>query len=73
MRLRFLQTTASDRPEFPFQAGQIIEVSSRLTPEMLRWLKEGVAIALEDAAEAATLGEPAASAIVPPPRRRGSR
>jgi hypothetical protein len=73
MRLRFVQTTPSDRPDFPFQPGQIIVVT-KLTPEMLRWIKEGRAMPLDDAAEAAALGEPAASAISPPPaRRRGSR
>lgn len=37
-QIRFLQTTASDRPELPFQAGQIITVP-RLTAEMKVWLK----------------------------------
>lgn len=37
MRLRFLQTTPSSNPEFPFQPGQVIYVT-KLTAEMREWL-----------------------------------
>lgn len=40
MTLRFLMTTASQHPEYPFQAGQVIHLSG-LTPEFRRWLSEG--------------------------------
>ena len=42
MILRFLRTTASASPEYPFQAGQRIHVT-KLTAEMRVWIKEGAA------------------------------
>jgi hypothetical protein len=38
MRIRFLQTTASARPGYPFVAGQVIDVAEP-TEEMLVWLE----------------------------------
>ena len=38
MKIRFLRTTPSAVPAYPFQAGQIIEVE-KLTEEMRAWLK----------------------------------
>ena len=57
MKLRFLKVTPSNNPEFPFQAGQIIHVE-KLTGEMKRWLKEGLAVALPDSFEAASIADP---------------
>lgn len=37
MKIRFLGTTPSSRPEYPFQAGQVIEVAE-LTDEIRGWL-----------------------------------
>jgi hypothetical protein len=61
MRIRFLRTTASSRPGFPFAAGQIIDVPS--TEEVLAWLKPG-----PDGERAAeVIGEDAPEAAVLPP------
>ena len=57
MRVRFLQTTPSSNPAFPFQAGQIIQVE-RLTPELRGWIKASHAEVLREVDEAAML-EPA--------------
>jgi hypothetical protein len=37
MTIRFLQTTPSDNPDAPFQAGQVIEVA-KLTATVRGWL-----------------------------------
>lgn len=55
MTLRFVRTTASGRPDFPFQAGQIIHVE-KLTAEMRVWLRDGAAELLKEEPEAAVLG-----------------
>jgi hypothetical protein len=38
MKIRFLRTTASASPGYPFQAGQVIDVADP-TPQMLAWLE----------------------------------
>ena len=68
MRIRFLQTTPSDSPDAPFQAGQTIEVAT-LTAAMRAWLtpvRDGLplAVLLPEAPEAAML-EPAERAVQP--------
>lgn len=55
MRIRFMQTTPSACPDAPFQAGQVIEAPS-LTHEIRAWIKEGSAIVLPEAPEAAMVG-----------------
>ncbi len=65
MQIRFLQTTQSDRPEFPFQAGQVINLPS-LTTEARGWLMTGMAVlvkapvetAVEESREHAVVGGP---------------
>jgi hypothetical protein len=47
VRVRFLQTTPSASPDFPFQAGQVITLS-RLTPEIRQWLNDARAVLLDD-------------------------
>jgi len=42
MILRFLRTTPSSSPDFPFQPGQRIAVT-KLTAEMRAWIKDGAA------------------------------
>lgn len=71
MKLRFMQTTASDSPEYPFQAGQIIEVPG-LTRTMRGWLRDGWAV-LVDEPEAAVMGAAPERATVARPRARGKR
>lgn len=62
MTIRFLQTTPSDSPEHPFQAGQIISVAEP-SPYLLSLL-DGVR------AEAVKDTEPEL-AVVTAPRKRG--
>jgi hypothetical protein len=63
VKIRFLVTTASSRPEYPFRAGQVINVPQP-TPEMLAWLtpeSDGTVraeVVPEEAPEAAVLPEP---------------
>lgn len=59
MILKFLHTTPSQNPDFPFQAGQRIEVP-KLTPEMRGWIKDGFAV---------LVGEEIATAVVEPTER----
>lgn len=47
MRLKFLRTTASQSPEYPFRAGQIIPLE-RLTPEFRRFVRDGAAEVLPE-------------------------
>lgn len=55
MTIRFLMTTASQSPAYPFQAGQVIHLSS-LTPDLKRWITEGRAeLVREEAAETAMI------------------
>jgi hypothetical protein len=54
MTIRFLRTTASESPDYPFQAGQTIAVA-KLTAEMRAWLKNGDAEVVKDAPELATV------------------
>lgn len=57
MRVRFLQTTPSAAPDAPFQPGQMIDVPG-LTREIRDWLKEGYAVVVPDALEAAAVAAP---------------
>jgi hypothetical protein len=69
MRIRFLQTTPSMNPTFPFQAGQIIEVP-KLTAEMRGWLANGSAHLLKDEPETAVVGTGPEHATLPPAKAR---
>jgi hypothetical protein len=73
MRIRFLRTTPSQLPDFPFQAGQIVHLP-HLTPEFRQYLKEGAAEVLppENGAETADL-EPGERAVESRPKPRGKR
>lgn len=68
MRIKFLQTTPSRAPEYPFRAGQTIEVAG-LTPEVRAWLESGLVEVLKDEPEAATVAA-AERAVTPRAARR---
>ena len=68
MRIKLLQMLPSDRPEFPFQAGQTIEVE-HLTPEMRAWIASGAAELLAESPEAAVVGDSAERAVMPKAKR----
>jgi hypothetical protein len=68
MVLRFLMTTASQAPGYPFMAGQEITVSD-LTAEMRQWVADGRAEIVSDVPELATLA-PHEQAIVKRGRRK---
>jgi hypothetical protein len=69
-RLRFLQTTPSDNPEYPFQPGQIIAVEV-LTKALRRCVANGMAEILpESESEAAVVG-PSERAVLSRPKPRG--
>lgn len=57
MRVRFLHTTPSSSPEFPFQAGQIIPVEG-LTKAVKRWIESGFAEVVREEPELATMRVP---------------
>jgi len=59
MILKFLRTTPSASPEFPFQPGQRIAVT-KLTAEMRAWIKDGAAELIRDDGTPDTTDEPAA-------------
>lgn len=61
MKIRFLVTTPSDAPDFPFQAGQEIPVSS-MTDQVARWLRDDVAVVVREEPELATVA-PAERAV----------
>lgn len=67
MHLRFLQTTPSAHPEFPFQPGQVIHLV-RLTPELRQWIATGHAEIVRDEPETA-VDEQRETAIVGKKRR----
>jgi hypothetical protein len=72
VRLRFLVTTASQRPEFPFQAGQEI-VLTGLTPEVQSWLRGGLVVVVPEESEAAVV-VPTERAVLPKAnKKRGAR
>lgn len=71
MRVRFLHLTASAAPEYPFRAGQIIEVHE-LSPQMRAWLREARIEILPDE-ELATMGAPVEVAVVKRAKSRGAR
>ena len=68
MKIRFRQTTPSSHPEFPFQAGQIIEVP-RLTPAIRQWLRDASAEVVPESPEAAVAVDDAERATLPRPTR----
>lgn len=75
MRIKFIQTTESDHPDCPFQAGQIISLA--MSTKVRLWIERGIAVALdpvvsEPAREAAVLGR-SEQATEARPRARGSR
>jgi hypothetical protein len=54
MKLKFHQTLPSDAPEYPFRAGQVIEIA-KPTKAMLGWIKRGWAEVLKDEPERAVI------------------
>jgi hypothetical protein len=72
MRIKFLETTPSESPTCPFQAGQIIAVE-RLTPALRRAVTDGHAVLLEEAPERAALGAPAETSTESRPKAKGRR
>ncbi len=52
MTIRFLATTPSDAPDFPFLAGQEIPVPS-VTERVARWIREGLAVVVREEPELA--------------------
>ena len=70
MKIRFLQTTPSDNPEYPFMAGQVITVAQP-TPSLLRLIDdEHAEIVREDAIERAVV---APDPTPEPLRKKGRR
>lgn len=75
MKIRFLQTTPSENPDLPFQAGQIIDVAHP-TAAMLRCLEpaadgtQHAEVLRDDAGELATVGT---SEQAVKPRGKGHR
>ena len=56
MKIRFLHTTPSAAPGYPFQPGQVIDVP-KITTEVREWIKDGKAELLrEPELEVATVG-----------------
>lgn len=71
MHIRFLETVESERPGFPFTAGQIISVATP-TKQMLAWLRSSRAVVLrqENDEELAVAPEPVEVAVL---TKRGPR
>jgi len=55
MTIRFLQTTPSAKPGFPFQPGQVITLTG-MTREARQWLKDGRVEVVKEVPEAAVAG-----------------
>lgn len=74
--VRFRQTTPSDNPDFPFQAGQVITVP-RLSDAVRTAIREQQADVLggaeDEPDEMAALGSAPETAQLPRPRPKGSR
>lgn len=49
MKIRFLEVTESAAPQFPFQVGQVVDYPA--SPELVRWLNEKRAVAVDDDVE----------------------
>jgi hypothetical protein len=70
MRVKFLQTTPSDNPDFPFQAGQVIDITS-VTAPIRAALKTGSAVILANPEDLVTAtAEASERAVLPRPTRR---
>jgi hypothetical protein len=69
VKIRFRQTTPSSHPEFPFQAGQVIDVP-RLTPAIRQWLRDAFAEVVPEIPDAAVAVDDAERATVPPAKRQ---
>lgn len=70
MRIRFLDVWASASPEFPFRAGQVIDIDTP-TASMLAALDAGKAEALrDDEPEMAVVGGGEEKAVIRRPRKR---
>lgn len=54
MQIRFLHTTESAAPGYPFQAGQVITLT-KLTAEARRWIADGLAELVREDGEVPTL------------------
>ena len=55
MRLRFLETVASDQPSYPFMAGQMISLP-RLDARARLWIERGLVQVLPEEPERAVVG-----------------
>jgi hypothetical protein len=66
-QIRFLQSTASQNPNYPFQAGQVIWLL-RLTAEVRQWIADGRAEVIPDEPEAALAPDGELAVL---PRARG--
>ena len=70
--IKFLQTTPSDNPDFPFQAGQIVDLP--MSKRVQQWITDGFAVVIAPAREEKTvLGGPEETATETRPKSRGSR
>jgi hypothetical protein len=69
VRIKFLHTTPSENPAFPFQAGQVIEVPA-LTPSMRAAIEEHQAVLLSEPPEAAVQEMPERAVM---PRAKGRK
>ena len=67
MRLRFLETVASDRDGYPFMAGQMINLP-RLDDRARLWIQRGLVQVLPDEPEYAIVGPPERAVTM---RKRG--
>lgn len=48
MRIKFIQTTPSDSPDYPFVPGQVIDVE-KMTRVIRQWVADGAAFVLAEA------------------------
>lgn len=71
MTIKFLQTTPSENPDFPFQAGQIVDLP--MTKRVQQWIADGFAVVVVPEREKAVLGAPEETATESRPRGKGSR
>ena len=71
MNIRFLRTTASDSPEYPFQTGQIVDLP--MSARVRQWIEDGAAVVVVPERETTMLGGPEEKATLRQPKPRGRR
>jgi len=71
VKIRFLATVPSQSPDFPFTAGQTIDMPE-LTRDVRAALVDGRAVRLDEP-EAAVMGAPPDVAVQARPKGRGAR